>query len=168
MSSKRGFTLVELLITVSVVGIIASLASPYFASTVSNNRGYAAQTEFVAYLALARSEAVRLNVPVVLSAVASTTGNEFGGGWMVWVDQNSDGMLQSSETVLRTHEALPPSVYLGGGNVAAITYGATGFLVPTSAVNLRVCSPNGPQGFDIAIQPNGMTDVSQRTPQPCP
>ena len=77
---QRGFTLIELLVTITVLIILSSMAASSFSTSINNNRLYASQNEFVAYLALARSEAARRGVPVVLSATTPTSGNAFGGG----------------------------------------------------------------------------------------
>src|SRR3978361_745708 len=97
---QRGFPLTEMLITLAATGILVGVAAPSFVSTVSGNRAYATQTELAASLALARSEASRGGVPVYVSATSSVSGNEFGGGWNVWVDQNGDGNFDQSEPVL--------------------------------------------------------------------
>src|SRR5450755_1930296 len=88
---QRGFTLIELLATISILVILSSIAATGNSTSVNNNRLYASQTEFVAYVALARSEAARRGVPVMLTATAPTTGNAFGAGWTVWVDTNGNG-----------------------------------------------------------------------------
>ena len=56
---QRGFTLIELLVTITVLVILSSIAATSYSTSVNNNRLYASQNEFVAYLALARSEAAR-------------------------------------------------------------------------------------------------------------
>ena len=112
---QRGFTLIELLVTITVLVILSSIAAVSYSTSVNNNRLYASQNEFVAYLALARSEAVRRGLPVILSAAAPTGGNAFGGGWTVWVDSNSSGSFDTGEPVLRTHDALPSTILIGDG-----------------------------------------------------
>jgi type IV fimbrial biogenesis protein FimT len=157
----RGFTLVELLATMSVLVILCSLAAASMSSTVSNNRIYATQTEFVASLALARSEAARRGVTVMLSATAPVSGNAFAGGWSVWVDTNGNGSYDSSEPVLRTHEAISSTVLVGDGTTTTIGFTPMGFLSQAGAVDVKVCASDGAvAGFDISIQPNGMADVA--------
>ena len=158
----RGFTLVEMLATLAVLVILTSLAAASMSSTLNNNRTYATQDEFVAYLALARSEAARRGVPVVLIANAPTTGNAFGGGWNVFVDVNGNGTFDSGEALLRSHEALSSSILMGNGATTAIAFNPMGFLTVAAAVDIKVC-PTDPKlgGYEITVQPNGLTDVKE-------
>jgi type IV fimbrial biogenesis protein FimT len=161
-SGARGFTLVELLATLSVLVILCSLAAASMTSTVNNNRIYAIQTEFVASLALARTEAARRGVPVVLSAAAPISGNAFGGGWSVWVDISGTGTFDSAaDTVLRSHEAVPSGI-LVGSSPTSIGFGPMGFLTNGGSVEVKMCSSDGAVGgFDLTIQPNGLADVAE-------
>jgi prepilin-type N-terminal cleavage/methylation domain-containing protein len=166
----RGFTLSELLATLTVLAILSTLAAASMSSMLSNNRVYAAQDEFVAYVAFARSEAVRRGIPVIVGAKAPVTGNGFGGGWNVWVDDNGNGAYDAGETLLRTHEALPSNIIVGNGTTNTIAFTPMGFLTPAAAVDVKVC-PSDPAlgGFDITIQPNGLTDVKDvaKNTTPC-
>jgi type IV fimbrial biogenesis protein FimT len=157
----RGFTLIELCATLSILAILAGIAAASMSSTLTNNRLYAAQDEFVAYLTFARSEAVRRGVPVVVGASAPVTGNAFGSGWNVWVDDNGNNVYDAGETLLRSHEALPSNIAIGDGAISTITFTPMGFLAPSASVDVKVC-PTDPAlgGFDITIQPNGLTDVA--------
>ena len=160
-AKARGFTLIEMLATLSVLVILTSLAAASMSSTVSNNRIYATQTELIASLALARSEAARRGVPVMLSATNATSGNSFGGGWQVWVDSNGNGTLDSGEAVLRLHDALPSSIVVGDGTTTTVGFTPMGFLSQVGAVDIKICAADGSvAGFDISIQPNGMADVA--------
>jgi type IV fimbrial biogenesis protein FimT len=160
--AARGFTLVELLATLTVFVILTSLAAVSMTSTVNNNRIYATQTEFVASLALARSEAARRGVTVMLTATAPVSGNAFAGGWRVWADSNGDGSFDSStEPVLRSHESMPSSILVGDGVTTTIAFTPMGFLNQAGAVDIKVCASDGSvAGYDISIQPNGMADVA--------
>ena len=160
-AAARGFTLIELLATLTVLVILTSLAAASLSSTVNNNRIYATQTEFLASLALARSEAARRGVNVMLTATAPASGNAFAGGWRVWVDTNGDGSFDSTEPVLRSHEAIPSNILVGDGTTTTIGFTPMGFLNQVGAVDIKVCASDGAvAGFDISIQPNGMADVA--------
>ena len=157
----RGFTLIEMSATLAVLLILSALAAVSMNSTLMNNRTYATQDEFIAYVAYARSEAIRRRSTVVIGAVAPVSGNAFGGGWSVWVDTNGNGIQDSGEAVLRSHEAVP-NIVVGDGTVQAIAFTPMGFLTPTAAVDIKVCPIDSTlAGFDIAIQPSGLTDVAE-------
>lgn len=157
----RGFTLVEMLATMSVAVILTSVAAASMTSTVSNNRIYAVQTEFIASLALARTEAARRGVPVMLTATAPATGNAFAGGWQVWADLDGDGVMGTGEPVLRQHESIPSTILVGDGAATSIGFTPTGFLTQAGALDIKICASDGSvPGYDVSIQPNGLADVA--------
>ena len=65
-AGSRGFTLVELMITVVVLAIVVTLAAPSFSDLINRNRLIAAANEVVGVMQTARMEAVRRNTRVVL------------------------------------------------------------------------------------------------------
>jgi type IV fimbrial biogenesis protein FimT len=157
----RGFTLVELCATMAVLVILSTLAAASMSATVSNNRVYAAQDEFIAYVAYARSEAARRGTTVIMGAKAATGTNAFGGGWNIWVDTNANNAFDTGEPLLRTHEALASNVIIGDGTTTTIAFTPLGFLSPPAAVDIKVCPTDASLGgFNIVIQPNGLTDVT--------
>ena len=165
-----GFTLVELLTTVVVLAILASIAAASMNSTLSNNGIYSIQNELVASLALARSEAARRGVAVYVRASAPASGNTFGGGWSVCVDADGDGTCDAdSSAVLRTHDAAPWNVQVRS-STTAVGFNPMGFVTPAGSVELDVCAKDGSVGgYSLTIQPNGMVDVAEVAPltPPC-
>jgi type IV fimbrial biogenesis protein FimT len=92
----RGFTLVELMVTVTIVGIVASLGVPSFLEMINQNRATSLANELAASLNLARSEAIKrgLRVTVCKSAnisetaanVVCSTTTSWQNGWLIFVD----------------------------------------------------------------------------------
>jgi len=64
---EAGFTLVELLITIMILGILASLAVPSFREFIAGQRIKTASFDMMAMLTLTRSEAIKRNAPVTIS-----------------------------------------------------------------------------------------------------
>ncbi|HEX4870842.1 MAG TPA: GspH/FimT family pseudopilin [Nevskiaceae bacterium] len=62
----RGFTLVELMVALAVLGIVAALATPSFLTLIANNRLKSAAEQIRSDIALARSEAVKRNQVITL------------------------------------------------------------------------------------------------------
>jgi type IV fimbrial biogenesis protein FimT len=61
---QHGFTVVELLVTIAIVGILAAVAAPSFMRVVNTNRLAAQSNELLSAIQYARSEAVRTNARV--------------------------------------------------------------------------------------------------------
>ncbi|WP_349984786.1 GspH/FimT family pseudopilin [Stenotrophomonas sp. WHRI 8082] len=105
MSLRRikGFTLLELMVTVAVVAILAGIAFPSFESTIRSSRVAAAHNELIGLLNLARSEAIRSGRGggVCASTDGATCSGSWGSGALAYADTNGDGSKGASEVALR-------------------------------------------------------------------
>ncbi len=119
----RGFTLVELLITVAVLAIGLSLAAPTFTQQIANYRVRSASESIVNGLNYARAEAVRRNSPVRYTLDAG------GPGWTV-AQVSTAATLQS-----RASGELPGITATSSTASLILTFTPTGF-VDTSGVRL--------------------------------
>jgi type IV fimbrial biogenesis protein FimT len=101
---QRGFTLVELMVTLTVVGVLLAIGIPSFAKLIANNRIATQTNEFVSALNLARSEAVRRSQGV---SIRSKDGSiEFATGWLIFNDPNRTGNAPAAADVLRQSSSL--------------------------------------------------------------
>lgn len=160
---ESGFTLVELVVTLTVLVITLSLAAPAFSAFVANNQLAAAKSEFASSLALARSEAARSGSMVFVQAAAGgAAGDEFAGGWNLVVDVDGDGVADNNDTVLRHYDAPPATIRLAGA--ATLRFSASGNLSPAVAVSYSVCRSDGSAaGYRIDVAPGGTSFVSAIT-----
>jgi type IV fimbrial biogenesis protein FimT len=82
-----GFTLFELMVTISVAAVIVSFGVPAFTSFIQNNRATTHTNDLVTALNLARSEATRRGAAVtVCSSTDASTCNgddDWSTGWVV-------------------------------------------------------------------------------------
>ena len=102
-SSNRGVTLVELLVTVSLIAIVLSLAAPTFNELMLNNQRAGHINAMMASLNLARAEAIKRGTRTVVcisdgaappDCAAAPKGWE--EGWIVFVDDNVSGASLNS------------------------------------------------------------------------
>jgi type IV fimbrial biogenesis protein FimT len=109
---RRGFTLVELLVVLAVGSILLAIAVPGYGFLVSTSRLAAVTNDLVSNLQLARSEAVKRgmrvtvcktgNAMAVPPACDATAG--WHQGWLVFVDDGAQGVIDANDSLLRVHE----------------------------------------------------------------
>ena len=159
--SPRGFTLIELMTSVAVLAVLLVVTAPGLSGFVRSSKVRSAQSELVASLMLARSEATKRGATVGVAATASVVGDEFGGGWKVWVDENDDGVVNVGETVVREYPGFAGSAVLSTtGNVSRVSFASTGFA--SASVTFKVCGKSdATKGYSVVLQRVGMADVSE-------
>lgn len=101
----NGFTLVELLIVISVLGIFVSLGAPSFRGMIQNQRITTATNDFLASIYLARSEAIRHGTRVDL--VPKDAGGDWSEGWIVFIDEDGNQRPDAGERIIFSHDAVP-------------------------------------------------------------
>ncbi len=118
-SEQSAFTLIEMLSTLAITGIIAVSAAPSLQNLLMDNRMVTRVNDFMAHLNLARSEAIHRGARVVLcpstdqhNCAKHSTWHE---GWIVFVDDNSNRKHESNEMVLRLQNAVNDSFTIKSG-----------------------------------------------------
>ena len=110
MHRQRGLTLLELLVTLIIAGIVFSQALPVFSALVAHNQRTAVLNRFVAGLQYARSESLKRGDYVVLcksvDGASCMSDGGWSAGWVVFVDKDRDRTHDADETLLRQFPAL--------------------------------------------------------------
>ena len=128
MRRAAGFTLVELMVVITIVAILVVLGLPSMQGLLRSQRIKTTSLDLYSALVLARSEAIKRNVNTV-SLVAS---GSWQSGWKVCVDANSNGTCDSGETLLLQQEAVDTSLTMTGPG-AAVVYNRDGRVTSGSA-----------------------------------
>lgn len=154
--SHRGFTLLELMLTVTVAGILLGLGVPGFVRLVESNRATAFTNELVTAITIARSEAVQRGDSVTVCSSTDSAACAGDADWSTgWIILAADG------TVLRTW----PDVGAAGtlvGSAASLQFQGRGWLTTgatTFALRLPRCAGN--EGRDLSINLAGRVSVDR-------
>lgn len=94
-TSAKGFTLLELIITVAIAGILLGVGVPGFGSLIKESRISSQYNSLVGSLYQARSEAIKGASDVTVCPKSSPGNNQCGGsndwenGWIVFLDRTN-------------------------------------------------------------------------------
>lgn len=163
MKKNSGFTLVELLITIVIVGVLLAVGIPSLKTFMKGNQLVASTNELVSAFNVARSEAIKRNASVTVcestngtTCTSAATGS-WESGWIVFVGAvgSSTGAACTGANVgtsclLRSHEAIGNQITISAENmdtstvVGSATFNARGLPRTVSGAALtakfNVCS----------------------------
>src|SRR5689334_461152 len=117
-SASRGFTILEALVVVAIIGILAASAMPSVGRMIKDQRVRNATQDFYASLAFARSESIKRGADVIITP--ASTAN-WGAGWNV---------VDTGGVTLKTQNAITGVAATGPGG---LTYRRDGRLTDTTA-----------------------------------
>lgn len=162
--APRGFTLIELMIVLAIIGVILTIALPSFSEISMSTRLKAYANELVSSVYLARSEAIKRNEPMKL-CVSTDGANCASGNWnQGWI------VLDSSNVVIRRQQALHAGYSVTDTSAGAIliTFQPSG--LSSTAANMKVCRKTptaGRQERSVSITATGKPRVSTTTTGTC-
>ena len=109
---RAGFTIIELMTVVTILGIFAALAAPSMADLLASTAIKGAQSDFYSTLIAARSEAIKRRA----NATVAPIGADWTTGWTVKVGANT----------FQTVDALKPRVVVNPTTPVPVVFGMNG------------------------------------------
>jgi len=154
-----GFTLVELVVTITIFAILVSMAVPSFRDAALGSQVRSMANALVASAALARSEAIKRNRAVTMCSSAdgvTCDGGNWEKGWIV---------TQGGDVILREPAVSTGFKVVQAGGIANLNFSAVG--LGTTPATMRVCraTPSvGGQGRVVTLDTSGRAWVKTVKP----
>lgn len=90
MKNKNGFSLVELMVAIAIIGILAAIATPNIISWLQNRKYTTSVQRVISVMNAAKMRAVKENMPTIVTF----TGNEI----RAFIDRNDDSSWSGDGT----------------------------------------------------------------------
>lgn len=150
---NKGFTIVEMMVTLSILAIVLFIAVPSFSSFLNGSAMNANQNALISAFKYARSEAIKRGNTVTITQTDATVG--WTGGFSVWSVTNEELRLweafNSSATVTTDH------------NITSFAFNALGATTNAEVITLCDSARTGEQGWDISILVSGAVYADEVT-----
>ena len=163
-ASERGYSLLELMIVIVLIGIIMAIALPAGRDFIVQSRLTAQTNTLITDILYARSEAGNRGLSVVLCPMADATScSASNADWAInrytFVDTNGNGGQDSGEGRLKTATPMPKGLTLtaqGFNDATRIRFNNTGGLLPLgSSGSFKLCAEGASSGRLVSVGING-------------
>lgn len=181
MRKIKGFTLIELMVTLAVAAIVLGIAIPSFNQTMRNNSSSALGSELAGALNYARSEAVkrakRVSICASNDGATCLAADNWEEGWLVFIDDAAADNTAAVTVgiVLRYWSDVNPLAVISAQqigpstNVSFVRFNSTGALARVDQLGrrftARITDCKGDAATQITV---GLAGMLSTTKQACP
>jgi len=145
---RAGFTLVELVVAIAVVGMLAAIAIPSFSGMIANNKAKGIATDLYFDLAKTRSEAVKRNMDVTISPVV----DGWKKGWSIYPTNQSDNVLES-------HSVSGANVSVSGPGT--VKYNSSGRIGGSASFDIEATVGSASAKTCVTVSLSGLPNVKK-------
>lgn len=124
MKQNRGFTVIELLVAVAIMGILMGVAAPSLRDLLMNATITSQANDLLSAFAVARSEAIKRGVRTGVCTSTngtSCTNSEWHQGWIVFTDTDANGAVDAGSTAIKGQMATD-----GQNTLTSVGHGTNG------------------------------------------
>lgn len=166
--AAKGFTVLELMVTVAVGALLVAIGVPALNNFVLNDRDISQINSLVASFNYARSEAIKQHLASGVVVCPSSDGATcngtpaWSGGWVV---VNTDPSLAGTpQAVIQAVPALGGSntVTASGSGASGITFQYNGGIANSQSLAIKICDPRGAAfARDVEVSATGKVAATQ-------
>ncbi len=166
---QSGFTLIELMITLVIMGTIVAIGLPSFGKFMERTKITSTTNDYIFSLHKARSEAVKRitgsglcpSVNSMAANAACNDGASYSSGWIVYADENNDGNFNAGDEILHRAESrgngftfTPPAVFANQIYFNESGNSVSGADLPVSGT-IGITYAGGSLGRNVIVSANG-------------
>lgn len=156
---QKGFTLIELMITLVVLVVTLTIAVPSFVTWIRNNRVDTATRTLVGALQLARNEAVSRQ-----SVITIDNGGNWTNGLTIYTDTDAAGnsLRVAVDTLIKDLSFSMDGITVNSNDDNNfISFTSSGLLNENGTRTIRLCQSSGEaQGSSVTINIAGRTTIN--------
>lgn len=165
---RNGFTLIDLIITLSVLSILLTVGLPSLSTQIQHTRVKTATYSLLEAIDTTRAQAVFTHTRATIRKQS-----EWEGGWEIFIDKDNDGVRDNNEAIVLQHEKLKGIRITTNRPIQNyVSYIATGESRNASGTNgggfqagtFTICPTAKGKGFSLVLARGGrvrMTEISE-------
>jgi type IV fimbrial biogenesis protein FimT len=156
---QRGFTIIEVLLVIVIMGVMLTIAAPSFVAYTSSQKVKTASFDIYAAMLFARSEAIKRRTNVTITPVSSDWKN----GWTV------HATIASVDTTLRAQDALSGVIFTTTST--SVVYRLDGRLTVGTPVSMLIQPEIANDAIEnrcVRVDPTGLPKTTNIKTTTCP
>lgn len=159
MAKHNGFTLIELMVTLSIAAILAVVAAPSLSSFLDNGRSFRGANTISSAMRYARAEALNMQSPVIVcgwdaSKDDCSGSDNWQSGVGVFVDNNRNGSRDADERILKTTEPFDSRDQIQASR-ASLQFSPEGRVQGLASMSVRYCPLRADNNYNRLVTING-------------
>lgn len=159
---KDGFSLIELLVAMSLLAILLTFSFPFYQKNLINTRLYSQSSNLVNMMSFARSESLRRNDYITVCPTINfinCSGKDFSKGTIIYLDTDRNG-LNNVNQILKIATKWNTTDKGKMNNNQLITFNGSGNAIITDSI--LVCVPTY-ESYTITISSLGKLEITKNT-----